>query len=250
MKKNKIQEDVLKEIGNQLFYARKKKGLTLISISQKTRIPTYVLDALENGHVKKLPEIIYTKCLIKKVGNFLSLDGQKLAEGLSVNSLNNTKYKSTLDSHFFSILSTSLNRYFFYIFAVYFSINTILTVFENFFLEKTYNNISDKVNINSISSRVDTNNIVVKVSSKGGSTLKVIVDNHIKFDGIFNEKTEKIWKGKESIILKTDNAGLLLVGLKHQKLIRLGRLRENKTITYRFNQINKSIIKNSSTKYD
>ncbi|KFF41037.1 MAG: Helix-turn-helix domain [Candidatus Atelocyanobacterium thalassa isolate SIO64986] len=253
VKKNKMQEDTLREIGNQLFYARKKKGLKLISISQKTSIPIYVLKAIENGHLNKLSEIIYTKNLIRKFANCLDLDGQKLVAGLPVDSLSNITSKSTSYSQIFSkLLSISLKPlycYFIYIFNVYISINIILTVFL-FFLEKKYDNISDQITVNSLSSGIDKSNIVVKVSGKGESTLKVIVDNHIKFNGLFNEKIEKVWQGEKSIIIETDNAGLLLVGLKHQKPTRLGRLRENKTVIYEFNEVNKSIIKNLSTKYD
>ncbi len=72
----------LGEIGAHLREIRLQKAMDLDEISAQTLIPTRLLTAIEEGQVQELPELIYTRGMIRRFANTLGIDGAKLVAGL------------------------------------------------------------------------------------------------------------------------------------------------------------------------
>lgn len=72
----------LAEIGAHLRDVRQEKAMDLDEISAQTLIPTRLLKAIEEGQVQELPELIYTRGMIRRFANTLGLDGAKLVADL------------------------------------------------------------------------------------------------------------------------------------------------------------------------
>jgi cytoskeletal protein RodZ len=72
----------LAEIGAHLREVRHQKTMDLEEISAQTLIPTRLLTAIEKGQVEELPELIYTRGMIRRFANTLGLDGAKLVASL------------------------------------------------------------------------------------------------------------------------------------------------------------------------
>jgi cytoskeletal protein RodZ len=72
----------LGEIGTHLREVRQQQSMDLDEISAQTLIPTRLLTAIEEGQMQELPELIYTRGMIRRFANTLGLDGAKLAAGL------------------------------------------------------------------------------------------------------------------------------------------------------------------------
>lgn len=72
----------LSEIGQTLKKARLDLGLSLQQLYNKTLVPMYQIQALEAGLSEKLPEDIYLRGFIQRLGNALELDGKALANSI------------------------------------------------------------------------------------------------------------------------------------------------------------------------
>lgn len=80
------QQTKLKEIGEQLNQFREANSISLERVSAVTMIRLDLLEAIENGDLSALPEVIYTKGLIKKYADIMGLDGDSWAAKLPVDS--------------------------------------------------------------------------------------------------------------------------------------------------------------------
>ena len=75
-------EDRLREIGQELRQTREAKSLSSYHVHLKTQIPVHLLEALETGRLDRLPEDIYIRGFICRMGQALGLDGVSLAASL------------------------------------------------------------------------------------------------------------------------------------------------------------------------
>ncbi|MBE9105003.1 helix-turn-helix domain-containing protein [Nostoc cf. edaphicum LEGE 07299] len=72
----------LRQIGQQLQKTRQSKGLSLDHIQLSTHIRTELIEALENGNSKELPDDIFVRGYIRRYGDALGLNGVALAASL------------------------------------------------------------------------------------------------------------------------------------------------------------------------
>jgi len=75
-------EEVLQHIGQQLRRARKSRSLSLQQLHRQTLVPIHQIEALETGSLAQLPEDIYIRGFIRRLGYALGLDGVALALSL------------------------------------------------------------------------------------------------------------------------------------------------------------------------
>ncbi|HEY9617177.1 MAG TPA: helix-turn-helix domain-containing protein [Microcoleaceae cyanobacterium] len=75
-------EDRLQELGEEIQQIRQAKSMSLYELHSKTLIPIHQLEALEAGQVDRLPEDIYIRGFIRRLGDALGLNGLELAESI------------------------------------------------------------------------------------------------------------------------------------------------------------------------
>ncbi|NJN91702.1 MAG: hypothetical protein HC878_15955 [Leptolyngbyaceae cyanobacterium SL_5_14] len=75
-------EVLVRQIGQELRHARQAKSLSLNQLHSLTWIPIHQLKALEDGQVEQLPEDVYVRGFIRRVGDVLELDGASMAATL------------------------------------------------------------------------------------------------------------------------------------------------------------------------
>lgn len=75
-------EERLRELGQELRQVRQSKSLSPYQLHLRTQIPLHQLEALEVGQIDRLPEDVYVRGFIRRVGNVLGLDGASLANSL------------------------------------------------------------------------------------------------------------------------------------------------------------------------
>ncbi|MGK7962478.1 RodZ domain-containing protein [Crocosphaera sp.] len=231
------QKEILEDIGQSLSYERQKQGLSLEFISSETRIYIGLLEAIEKGKLEELPEAIYTRSFIKKYADFLGLDGKALSESFPLES----NIKSNNYSRFRFLLPVlqfrPIHLYFLYIIIVVISVQSISNTLKRAALEGAIEQLTVPVEVTPQQSQPVKKPVMVKVHSKGESTLKVTVDGKMIFDGVLNKETQKTWEAAQNITLEASNAGLILVTFNNQNPKRLGKLGENKKITYSLSNI-------------
>ncbi|NES88990.1 MULTISPECIES: helix-turn-helix transcriptional regulator [Okeania] len=72
----------LQQLGEKLQKARKMRCLSMKQIHKQTFVPLHYLEAIEKGQTDELPEDIYLRGFIFRIGNALGFDGVALAEAL------------------------------------------------------------------------------------------------------------------------------------------------------------------------
>ncbi len=78
----KERDESLQKVGEKLREARQVRSLSLHQLHSQTMIPLHHLDALEKGKVENLPEYIYVRGFIRRVGEALGLNAEELMASL------------------------------------------------------------------------------------------------------------------------------------------------------------------------
>jgi cytoskeleton protein RodZ len=92
------QQKRLQEIGEEIRSARLAKSISIAQISLKTAILSSKVEAIENGCLEKLPEEIYIQGYIRRLGQAVGLDGDRLANYLLNNPPNHLENKKKYDT--------------------------------------------------------------------------------------------------------------------------------------------------------
>ena len=82
MQRQQAREARLLEITDLLKQTRLQKGISLTQIHQSTHVTIHQLQLLENGDLDQLPEDIYLRGFIRRIGNVLGLNGMALASSI------------------------------------------------------------------------------------------------------------------------------------------------------------------------
>lgn len=75
-------EEGLRQLGLELRKARQVRSLSLQQLHSQTLVPLHHLEALETGQIDRLPEDIYIRGFIRRVGDALGLDGAAMVASL------------------------------------------------------------------------------------------------------------------------------------------------------------------------
>jgi hypothetical protein len=75
-------EECLRELGRELRKGRQTRSLSLQQLHSQTLVPLHHLEALENGTIETLPQDIYVRGFIRRIGDALGLDGSAMANSL------------------------------------------------------------------------------------------------------------------------------------------------------------------------
>lgn len=72
----------LQELGEEIRQIRQAKNMSLYELHSKTLIAVHQLEALEAGQVDRLPEDIYIRGFMRRLGDALGINGIELAESI------------------------------------------------------------------------------------------------------------------------------------------------------------------------
>ena len=75
-------QELLRHIGQELRQVRLKRALTLRQLYTRTLVPLHQIEALETGRLEELPEDVYLRGFIRRIGYALGLDGIAVAASL------------------------------------------------------------------------------------------------------------------------------------------------------------------------
>ena len=83
-------EDAVSQLGREFAAIRQAQRMSIYQIHAQTLVPLHLIQALESGNVKRLPEKIYVQGLIRRIGDFLGLDGSQLVASLPLDESSNS----------------------------------------------------------------------------------------------------------------------------------------------------------------
>jgi cytoskeleton protein RodZ len=74
--------ECLRQLGRELRRGRQTRSLSIQQLHAQTFVPLHHLEALENGDIETLPQDIYVRGFIRRIGDALGLDGSAMANSL------------------------------------------------------------------------------------------------------------------------------------------------------------------------
>jgi cytoskeleton protein RodZ len=78
----KEREEILLQIGQALLQARQDRSISVYQLHTQTLVPMHHIEALETGRLNELPEDVYIRGFIRRIGNALGLNGVAMAASL------------------------------------------------------------------------------------------------------------------------------------------------------------------------
>ncbi|WP_353932064.1 RodZ domain-containing protein [Okeanomitos corallinicola TIOX110] len=229
---NESQQERLKEITANLRRIRQENSISLEQISMQTHIRLDCLRALEEWRFEDLPEPVFVQGFIRHYADKLGLDGNAIANSFEVKILDlpnqNLNQKSNLYVPLFVpyiLLLIAASTGLFYLL-----ITSELTSKSLEKQEKIVLPTPEKIVPSPLSQPIT--DVTVKVELQGDSWLQIKADGKVKFQGNLSKGKRQTWKAKNSLTLRSGNAGAVLVSVNQEQLKPLGNLGEVKEITY------------------
>jgi hypothetical protein len=75
-------KDCLCELGRELREGRELRSLSIQYLHSLTLVPMHHIEAIENGEIEKLPQDIYVRGFIRRIGDAVGLNGNAMADAL------------------------------------------------------------------------------------------------------------------------------------------------------------------------
>jgi cytoskeleton protein RodZ len=75
-------EELLRQVGRELRQAREERSLSVLQLHRQTLVPTHQIEALEAGRLDDLPEDVYIRGFIRRIGHALGLNGVMMADSI------------------------------------------------------------------------------------------------------------------------------------------------------------------------
>lgn len=202
----------LADIGARLRQVREDKNISLSQVNRHTLIPERHLEAIEQGRLEALPELVYVQGFVRKYAQYLGV--KELADELpSVSHLQNKWANSP------SARLGSLHLYFIYVLVVAGTVSALATAFSNnsYHFEELPSDTteSQQEEVTSVlsppASSPAAQPLNLTVIMQGESWMRVTVDGKVQFEGILAEGRNLTWSGRQNIILRVGNGAAVSV---------------------------------------
>lgn len=118
---DQVQAQKLQEIGEHLRQNREYQQKTLDYLASQTKIQRRLLQAIETGDLKSLPEPVYIRALIRRIGDALGLASADLAEQFPLELSNTRSRRLAMDWSVGQL--RPIHLYLFYIFVIFSAVN-------------------------------------------------------------------------------------------------------------------------------
>ena len=247
---NLKEQERLKAIGSYLRQVRIEKGISLEQVASKTLISHRLLKAIEEGKREELPELFYTRALLKKFASSMGIkriDLTSLTETPADLPSNSTVSETRWSLPNFQIRSFHL--YLIYIFVICVSVTGITTLIErpiiiNKIQVEKQIPIESPVTIRSPNPKQPTTLVsqsylpqsaVVNITLRDKCWLKVVVDGKTEFEGTLPKGTNRTWTGKKQVTVRAGNAGGVFITFNDEQEKLLGKPGEVGEVTYTVN---------------
>ena len=192
----------LAAIGAQLKQMRENKSLTLDEVQASTLIPKSHLQAIEEGNLDVLPELVYVQGFIRKYGRAMGL--VEIGTELTPDPLPTPPVSPDWELrpwHLWGIYAT----------IVVGAISVLALVFREPY--PAHREVvappvppSESAPVTTATEPQNQLPLKVRVEMVGESWMRVTVDGRLAFEGMMGEGRIEQWSGEQEIILRAGNA--------------------------------------------
>ncbi|MCL2927611.1 MAG: DUF4115 domain-containing protein [Trichodesmium sp. St16_bin4-tuft] len=251
------QSQALKDIGDKLKMFRNKHSICLKRVAVVTMIRINLLEAIEEGNLKELPEPVYIQGMIKRYADAIGLDGEELAKLFPTAKTQEITIKSLPNLSMLQLRPYHL--YFLYVLLVILAVRLLPYVNNSYYIwirdgitksEKQQYKRENEVNVlPSVSlknrktegrtsyqttQKPDKQNdgqpVVLSVIAKEESWVSIKIDGKIAFEGTLAQGTQKTWSAQKQLVFFAGNAGGIIIPIDNGQNMQLGKPGEVKEV--------------------
>ncbi len=218
-----VQKKSIQELGLLLRETRICKNLAPEEAATESLIRLGLLLAIESGNFEQLPEPVYVQGLIRQYANVLGLNGKQLAKQIPIDIVDLPQPKRLW---FLPqvIQLYPVHLYVAYVVVMAIAIHSLSRSLGNNKAEITIPLsppvITEKQNpkpVPSISpSATPTQPVTVAVTLKSQSWLRITSDGKMEFEGVLEEGTQRTWTAQTKLVIRSGNAGAVMVSFNGQ----------------------------------
>jgi cytoskeletal protein RodZ len=230
--------NILPSIGEKLRVTREGHGFQLDEVVAYTKIARKLLQAIEEANFSNLPEPIYIRGLIKRYADALGLDGAELANSFPIE-VNRIVHKPSWKTNSSGQLRP-VHLYLLYIGTIACSVTGLSHVLStDAFQANNARNVAQSQTPTSASALPEQNQqfdlqsvansninpkqpVQVGLTLKDSSWIRVEVDGKTEFEGVLPQGSQRTWKAQAQLIVRTRNAGAVLVSVNEQQAKPMG----------------------------
>lgn len=249
------QEKKLKELGDYLNELRTQRNCSVALLAQRTRIQERLIRAIEAAEMEELPEPIYIQALIRRMGDALGVDGQRLCQAFPINP--NLRAIKPSWKPMKKPLLRPFHMYLIYVAVLIGMVSgvSLLVSQPGEQLAETEatpeaaiapsasssapnaatqpavaNSTAPQPAIQDVS---QTDEVVVTMQLQEASWLRIEADGAVAYEGILPKGEQRTWRAQEQIKVVAGNAGGVVVTINNESEARpLGNPGAVQTVTY------------------
>ncbi|MCY7367837.1 MAG: DUF4115 domain-containing protein [Chamaesiphon sp.] len=230
--------EIFEQIGGTLRQWREYYQLSIDDVASRTQIQPRLIQAIEEGHIEMLPELIYVKGMVKRYADNMGLNGTEISHHVSVLEPAATKFtvipRSTIG------FNTTPQIKPFHVYLGY-----TLAIFgvgagSSHLLNNAIKPQTTLVNT-SVAQPLQTAvvapvaiqlpDVPIEIAVKAPNWAQIGIDGTTKFTGILKVGMQFNWTAKKQVTINTNNAGGLLFSRDGQPLQPLGKIGQKQSVT-------------------
>jgi cytoskeletal protein RodZ len=230
--------EIFEQIGGTLRQWREYYQLSIDDVASRTQIQPRLIQAIEEGHIEMLPELIYVKGMVKRYADSLGLDGNEIshhvpswepvAERFTVIPRSTIGFNTTPQIKPFHVYL----GYTLAIFGVGAGASHLLnnaTKPHTTLLNPSVTQPLRTAVVAPVASQLP--DVPIGIAVKAPTWAQIGIDGTTKFTGSLKVGTQFNWTAKKQVTINTNNAGGLLFSRDGQVLQPLGKIGQKQTVT-------------------
>jgi cytoskeletal protein RodZ len=241
------QEKKLKELGDYLNELRTQRNCSVALLAQRTRIQERLIRAIEAAEMEELPEPIYIQALIRRMGDALGVDGQRLCQAFPINP--NLRAIKPSWKPVKKPLLRPFHMYLIYVAVLIGMVSgvSLLVSQPGEQLAETETETEAAIAPSPTQPAVadstapqpaiqdvsQTDEVVVTMELQEASWLRIEADGTVAYEGILPKGEQRTWRAQEQIKVIAGNAGGVVVTINNESEAKpLGNPGAVQTVTY------------------
>ncbi|MEM8674225.1 MAG: helix-turn-helix domain-containing protein [Cyanobacteria bacterium P01_G01_bin.67] len=250
------QQQQLKDIGANLNRIRIAKNISLDAVAANTLISKRLLEAIEAGDTKELPEPFYIQALVSKFAQEIgAVEIQFQVDPPEDPRVKHNSPQNNRRPYGLNFQLRSLHLYLLYILLVIVSARGITNLVERPVIINQTPPDSPALNPEAapetspekaqgsqpktvpqfVSQSSNSEAVSVGIDLQERCWLKVMVDGKLAFEGILPAGTKRNWTGQQEVTIRAGNAGGVVISFNNEQQKILGAPGEVEEITYTVN---------------
>lgn len=232
--------DILRQIGIGLRQWREHYGISIEDMSAKTQIQPRSIEAIEQGNIAILPELVYVRKMVKRYADHLGLDGSAIARNIPAweNTAAPVKPSAKPKTAFTTAapLVKPAHVYLGYTLLIIVGGAGISHLLNDAFKPKMIPTpqvaiIQPKVATAKTQKVTALPDVTVDLAVTSPAWAQIGIDGTTKFTGNLSVGTKLSWVGTKQITISTNNAGGLMLSRDRQPPQPVGKPGEKQQIT-------------------